>query len=237
MADTAADMPAFFATGHNDGKLHLRIAEREEGKVERAAVNLKRNGVQQVLENHRELFIPSIVNRCSQVLIGQSSERLANISPPHSSHSYPPDQLSVLRQAVCPWAYRAKTGGFHLNVKTQRTFRTRVAEDGVRLTEHDWVITTSVQGQINKSDCESHIDSEALHWLSVVSFRRQLEVVSGLCLAALNTTVTTTHIFQYTFLQIKHLLIQTVVSQQFLLLQPKRGKVKWVCFDVSFNVC
>lgn len=49
MADTAADMPAFFATGHNDGKLHLRIAEREEGKVERAAVNLKQNGVQQVL--------------------------------------------------------------------------------------------------------------------------------------------------------------------------------------------
>lgn len=39
MADTAADMPAF---------LHLRIAEREEGKVERASVNLKQNGVQQV---------------------------------------------------------------------------------------------------------------------------------------------------------------------------------------------
>lgn len=104
--------------------------------------------------------------------------------------------------------------------------------------EHDWVITTSVQGQINKSDCESRVDSEALHWLSVVSFRRQLEVVSGLCLAALNTTVTTVkNIFQYTFLQIKHLLIQTVVSQQFLLLQPERGKVKWVSFDVSFNVC
>lgn len=70
MADRAADMPAFLATSHNDGKLHLRIAEREEGKVERASVNLKQNGVQQVLENHRELFIPSIVNRCSQVLIG-----------------------------------------------------------------------------------------------------------------------------------------------------------------------
>lgn len=41
----------------------------------------------------RRLFIPAVVNTCSQVLIVQSSEHLTNISPPHSSHSYPADQL------------------------------------------------------------------------------------------------------------------------------------------------
>lgn len=51
-----------------------------------------------------------MVNRCSQVFVVQRSGHLANISPAHSSHSYPPDQLSLQRLVASPWAYRAFVG-------------------------------------------------------------------------------------------------------------------------------
>lgn len=81
-------------------------------KVEAKWCSESFNGILRIVET---FFSQNVVNRCSQVFFAQSFGHLTNISPRHSSHSDPPDQLSLLRLVVCPWAYRARTEGFQSN--------------------------------------------------------------------------------------------------------------------------